>query len=88
MTDALRLRETYSHPSHRPLIEHVADKGGLRLVAADASDATGAIDPLELAYQRGAADLARGVIRDLGWTLELQPPPSAKPVDRQTEAQS
>lgn len=82
-----KLQSLVGHVMYRPLVEHIASVGGLGLQEATIDDKDGAIDPLELARQRGARDMAKKLIEDMGWTITLQPP-SAAPAPRQTQAES
>lgn len=68
------LKDTYGKAHHRPLAAAIAKKGGLLGREGIATDAAGKVDPLELAVQRGARELAADLLRAIGWELELKPP--------------
>lgn len=83
----MSLRDTYGHFSHRPLVEHIANLGGLTGFEPGIADKVDRIDSLELVRQRAARDFAAKLLTDLGWTLELKPP-AAEPKPRQAIADS
>lgn len=88
MNERVSPLETYGHFSHRPLAEAIARKGGLLGREGDVMDQTAAIDPLELAAQRGARMLAISLLDAMGWRLVVQPPVQAARAPRQTIAET
>lgn len=71
------LRDLYGHPRHRPLVETIAKLGGLTTDDAGFTDADGRIDTDELVRQRANRDMARELIKRMGWCVTVTPPTKA-----------
>lgn len=75
----MSLREAYGHPSHRPLVEAIAKRGGLLGKEPSPVGDDGHMDVHELVAQRAMRELASHIIGDMGWRFVVEPPLQTKP---------